>query len=114
MALIESIIAALLPLAKETTLCEGAIAIILDQDRDGPYIIVGYTSSNGVHDGDEHVYCDAIERCILESELLPGISKIITANFNEKPDSPRNMHMVHSRHAAIIYWKGPYVYAEDL
>lgn len=106
MSLIKSIIAALTPLAKDTTLCNGAISIILDQDRDGPYIIVGYTLSNGMHDGDERVYCDAIERRMIEVELLYAISRIITAKFGRKPDSLNNMSMVHSRHAAIIYWEG--------
>lgn len=106
MALMQCIVEALLPLAHDTTLCEGAITIILDQDRADLYTIVGYTSSNGMNDGDEHIYCDAIERRMMESELLPDISKITTAKFGENLDALRNMSMVNSRHAAIIYWEG--------
>lgn len=57
-------------------------------------------------DGDEHIYCDAIERRMMESESLPGISEIITAKFGKSLDALRNMSMVNSRHAAIIYWEG--------
>ena len=57
-------------------------------------------------DGDEHIYCDAIERRMMESESLPGISRIITAKFGKSLDALRNMSMVNSRHAAIIYWEG--------
>lgn len=52
MALMQCIVEALLPLAHDTTLCEGEITIILDQGCAGPYIIVGYAASNGMDDGD--------------------------------------------------------------
>jgi hypothetical protein len=104
MALIARMLAALLPLAAQTTLSEGAVTIILDQDHSGVRIIVGYTSLHGMRDGDEHVYCDAIERCILERKLLDGISAITTARFAAKPTSFNNMNIVQSRHAAMIYW----------
>lgn len=40
---------------------------------------------------------------MMESELLPGISKIVTAKFGKHLDALSNMSMVNSRHAAIIY-----------
>lgn len=59
-----------------------------------------------MNDRDEHIYCDAIERCMMEPELLPGISKTTTAKFGKNLDALRNKSMVNSRHAAIIYWEG--------
>lgn len=51
-------------LAAETTLSEGLIVILLDQDRYGVHIIVGYTDLSPSSYGLEDVYCRAVERCL--------------------------------------------------
>ena len=114
MASIDRVLIPICRLAAETTLSEGAIVIIVDQDRTGMSIIVGYTTLNDLRDGDEHVYSEAIEHCLAGCEMRYGVSKIITARFRESPRSLNGITMVHSRHAIIIYWdKGVWVYTKS-
>jgi hypothetical protein len=40
----------------------------------------------------------------LKCDLLDGISAIISARFAAKPISFNSMHIIQSRHAAMIYW----------
>lgn len=111
MASINLVLAKLIPLAFETTLSEGAIAIILDQDRSGIHIIVGYTNLNGMREGDEHVYCEAVRRHLGDS--TKKVSKVITSKFVNPPKSLNGTTIVHSRHAAILYWeKGVWLYTK--
>lgn len=101
-------------LAAETTLSEGLIVILLDQDRYGVHIIVGYTDLSPSSYGLEDVYCRAVERCLEDFRSTHVALKIITARFRTSPRSLNGITMVHSRHAMLIYWEeGVWLYTKS-
>lgn len=104
MASMYSVAASLCSVAASTTLSGGGIVIILDQDRSGIHIIVGYTNLSSLHDGDETVYCEAIERCLAGCDFTHRVSKITTAKFQSAPRTLNGISSVRSRHAMLIYW----------
>lgn len=96
--------AAIAYFARESTLSEGAVSIILDRDRNGICLIIAYSLQNGLHEGDQLIFSEALNMLLAKHDLDKEISAITISEFEAPVKSMNGMPGVKSRHALLVYW----------